>query len=316
MSQPISRLNLIQRAMQRANLSREPDVAVADTIEEAAVRPHLEPSRKPTNSVSSIRLREDEAPQIVRLAEPVQLDRAKLQASCVVMPDNKSSLTYNEFRSLKRKLIPMTCDAEGSTSRNLVMITSALPGEGKTFTTMNLAIVLAAEPNLNVILVDGDVVQNSIAKYFQSESQDGLVDLLTGKRDNIEHVLHPCADLPRLHVLFAGKHDAAAPELLASRRMGDICTSLSQRFTRSIVLFDAPPVLAASEPAAMAAHVHHLVMLVAAGRTARSQVEAALDEVVCCPSISLLFNRSPEWEQPRSGVYGYYGYSADKFRDE
>jgi receptor protein-tyrosine kinase len=301
--------------MQRANLSREPGNAVADAVADSAGQKNIEHSRKLTLGVSSIRRQEDEPIQIAHQAEQIQLNHAKLRASRIVMPDSKSSLTYNEFRSLKRKLIPMTCDAEtGDSSRNLVMITSALPGEGKTFTTLNLAIVLAAEPNLNVILVDGDVIQNSIAQYFQGEHQEGLIELLTGTRDNIADVLHPCADLPRLHVLFAGKNNETAPELLASRRMAGICTSLSRHFKRSIVLFDAPPLLAASEPAAMAAHVHHLIMLVSAGRTARRQVEAALDEVARCPSISLLFNRSPEWEQPRSGVYGYYGYSSNNFR--
>ena len=278
MSEPTSRLNLIQRAMQGAALS------------------------------------EAEPAQIAREAEPVHLNYAKLRASRIVTPDNKSSAAYNEFRSLKRKLIPMTRDPEtGAMTRNVVMVTSSLPGEGKTFTAVNLAICLAAEHNLNVILADGDVVRGCIADYFHGEDQDGLVELLRDKRQRIGDMLHPCADLPGLHVFFAGKRDEAAHELFASRRMADICAALSKHFQQSIVLFDTPPVLATSETAAMAAHAHHLLMLIAAGQAARHQVEAALAEVSCCPSISLLFNRAPQWEQPLSRYdYYYYGDGRDK----
>ncbi len=310
MSDQSTRLNLIQRAMQRAALTREP--VPAEIAEEAPARPaYVEP--KPVNGAAPAPPREAEPVQRPREGEPVHLDYAKLRASRIVTPDNKNSATYNEFRSLKRKLMPMLRDpSTGAMSRNVIMVTSALPGEGKTFTVMNLAIGLAAESNLDVILVDGDVVRGSIANYFHGEDQDGLVELLTETRQNIDEVLHPCADLPGLHVLFAGKHHETTPELLASRRMADIRTALSKRFAQSIVLFDAPPVLAASEPASMVAHADHLIMLVAAGQAGRHQVEEALAEVASCPSISLLFNRSPQWERPLSYPYYYYGYGRDK----
>jgi protein-tyrosine kinase len=308
-SEPTSRLNLIQRAMQRAALAREAVPVSGGALEETNVPPQSAFSeQKWVNGAPSLLGSEAEPVQTSRDTAPVHLDYAKLRASRIVTPDNKSSAAYNEFRSIKRKLIPMTRDPEtGAMTRNVVMVTSALPREGKTFTVTNLAIGLAAERNLNVILVDGDVVHGSIADYFHGEDHDGLVELLTEKRQRIDDVLHPCADLPGLHVLFAGKRHEAAPELLASRRMADICSALSKHFRQSIVLFDTPPVLAASEPAAMAAHAHHLIMLIAAGQAARHQVEAALAEVSCCPSISLLFNRSPQWERPLSDTYYYVG---------
>jgi len=262
----------------------EPPYRTAEPLHRAA-----EPGRLPIN------------------AQPVHLDYAKLRASRIVTPDDKSSAAYNEFRSLKRKLIPMTRDPETEVmTRNVVMVTSALPREGKTFTAMSLAICLAAERNLNVILVDGDVVRGSIADYFHGRDFDGLVELLTETGGRIDDMLHPCVELPGLHILFAGRRHETTPELLASRRMGDICAALSKQFKHSIVLFDTPPVLAASEPAAMAAHAHHLIMLVASGQAGRHQIEAALAEVSSCPSISLLFNRSSEWQRPLSNSSYYY----------
>jgi protein-tyrosine kinase len=306
-SEPKLRLNLIQRAMQRATLPRQTVPVDDGPVKGIQERPQIAFSeQKWANGAAS--MPHVEPAQIARIAQPVHLDYAKLRASRIVTPDNKRSGAYNEFRSLKRKLLPMTLDPEtGIVARNVVMVTSALPREGKTFTAMGFAISLAAESNLNVILVDGDVVRGSIADYFHGEDQDGLVELLTGKRQRIDDLLHPCSDLPRLHVLFAGKRHEAAPEMLASSRMGEICAALSKHFQQSIVLFDAPPVLAASEPAAMAAHAHHLIMLVASDRSARHQVESALAEVSCCPSISLLFNKSPRWQRPLSDPYYYYG---------
>ena len=324
MSEPTSRLNLIQRAMQRAASSGE-----VGAIKQTNGRPQSVLSgQKRANGAPPMPHRAAESPyraaeplhraaeplhhaaepaRIARDTEPVHLDYAKLRASRIVTPDSKSSAAYNEFRSLKRKLIPMTLDPQtGVMTRNVMMITSALPREGKTFTAMSLAICLAAESNLNVILVDGDVVRGSIADYFNGQDLDGLVELLTEKRDRIDDMLHPCVELPGLHILFAGRRHEATPELLASRRMGDICGALSKEFKQSIVLFDTPPVLAASEPAAMAAHAHHLIMLVASGQAGRHQIEAALAEVSCCPSISLLFNRSSEWQRPLSNPSYYY----------
>jgi receptor protein-tyrosine kinase len=315
MSELTTRLNLIQRAMQRGSLSREAVPVDDAALKQANDRPQ---SARPEQAGTVIspppmpRTKPKPA-QTTREATPVHLDCSKLRASRIATPDDKSSATYNEFRSLKRKLLPMTRDPEtGLMARNVVMVTSALPREGKTFSVMNLAICLAAERNLDVILVDGDVVRGSIGQYFESEYQDGLVDLLTEKRQRIEDVLHPCAGLPKLHVLFAGKRDEAAPELLASPRMVEICGALSKRFQHSIVLFDTPPILAASESTALAAHAHHLIMLVASGQAGRNQIKAALTEVSACPSISLLFNRSAQWQRPLSDPSYYYGYGLDE----
>jgi len=311
MSDPSSRLNLIARAMQREALAREgigpSQVAEPERvpISAEATQASQGAAKSPTSAASPIRAEVVEPLQL-RKGQPVRLDAAKLTASRISSPENVDSVTYSEFRSLKRKLIPMTSDPEtGAITRNLVMVTSALPGEGKTFTAMNLAVALAAEPNLNVILVDADFVRSSIATYFQPSEGNGLLELLTGEHKRLDEVLHPCIDLPQLHVIFSGARHDSTPELLASRGMEELCAALSKQFPESIVLFDTPPVLAASEATAMAAHVHHVLMVVAAGRSERSQVQAALTEVSRCPSMALVFNRSPQWERPLNYMYSY-----------
>ena len=306
MTETPPRLNLIQRAMRHStplHKSGRADHAAPEKINDKTQIGFTD--LKPTTDAA--------ASERGGEGKPVQLDYAKLRASRIATPKDKTSATYNEFRSVKRKLLSMVRDPKTGAAKtgNVVMITSALPGEGKTFTAMNLAIGLAAEYNLNVILVDGDVVRGSIAGYFRSEDQDGLVDLLTHKQERIENVLHSCSDFPNLHVLFAGNPNESAPELLASQRMSVICTGLSRRCQNGIVIVDSPPILVSSEPASMTAHIDHLIMLVAAGQAGRHQIEQALSEVARCQSISLLFNRSPEWERPLPH-YNYYGYGQDK----
>ncbi len=235
----------------------------------------------------------------------MHLNLGRLREGRMVTPDNRASVTYNEFRAIKRKLLPMTRDPEThATTKNIVMVTSALAGAGKTYTAMNLAICLAAERNLDVILVDGDVVRASVAHYFEGAPAEGLLDLLTGRRQLIDEVLTRCAEVPNLHLLFAGRRDDTSPELLASQRMAEVCSALSRRFRESVVVIDAPPVLATAEPSALAMHVNHLLMVVAAGQASRHHVEEALAGVVACPSINLIFNKSPEWQ--RSTPYSYY----------
>ncbi|GAA0540537.1 receptor protein-tyrosine kinase [Rhizomicrobium palustre] len=307
-----ARLNLIQRAMREAALKRPPEEGMDRTeplfepVLEAAASVREAPPREPPPREP---IREELRPAYAQTPDrTVRLAVGRLKEGRMITPDARGTVTYNEFRSIKRKLLPSTRDpATKATTKNIVMITSALAGEGKTYTAMNLAICLAAEKNLDVILVDGDVVRASVSQYFENAPREGLLDLLTGRRQNLDEVLTRCADIPNLHVLFSGSRDETSPELLASQRMADICTQLSRRFRESIVVIDAPPVLATAEPAALAMHVHHLIMVVAAGQVARHHVEEALQGVVACPSISLIFNKAPEWQRatPYSDYYRY-----------
>ncbi len=323
MSEPTSRLNLIQRAMQQAATKRAQKPAGDDgVVAEARLEPTTELRDLPKQEVAAEPREAAAAPKrangqaaaaTMRQApsQALRLSLNKLRDARMVTPDNRASVTYNEFRAIKRKLLPMTRDPETkATTRNIVMITSALAGEGKTYTALNLAICLAAERNLEVILVDGDVVRSSIGQFFEGAPEEGLLDLLTGRRQQIDEVLTRCSDVPNLHVLFSGRRDDTSPELLASQRMAEVCSALSRRFRDCVVVIDAPPVLATAEPSALAMHVHHLIMVVAAGQVARHHIEEALAGVAACPSINLVFNKSPEWQ--RATPYPYYYNYAEK----
>jgi receptor protein-tyrosine kinase len=239
----------------------------------------------------------------------VQLDFRVLRQNGMITPDNMASVISNEFRGIKRKLLQKARDPETRVAvNNLIMVTSSLPGEGKTFTSVNLAISLAAERGLQVLLLDGDVIRPSIGNMFKSTPQEGLTDLLAGKVKRVSDVMCRCAEIPNLAILFSGTSHINSPELISSTAMADLCTELSTRYSDRIIVIDTPPVLASPEPASLASYVHQLVMVVAADQTDRHQLKKSLDAIASCKNISLLFNKAPRWNE--TDYTPYYGYAS------
>jgi protein-tyrosine kinase len=240
---------------------------------------------------------------------PVRLAFPRLRREGMLTPDNMTSGIGFEFRSIKRKLLSSVRSAQKQGHPgNLVVVTSPRPGDGKTFTSINLAVGLATERDVNVLLVDADIVRQKLTALFEPSKGLGLMDVIKDQRTDIAAVTHRCTDLPNLSVVFSGPHDDRTPELLASRRMGEICDEISRRYGDGIVIFDTPPVLASPETVSIAAFAHQIVMVVASGQTRRSQLQQALDDVAVCPNLSLLLNKAPEWNSVQGDTYYYYGY--------
>jgi receptor protein-tyrosine kinase len=239
----------------------------------------------------------------------VRLDLAQMRRHAMVTPDSLTSQLSNEYRSIKRKILRKARDPQTrATVKNLVMITSAVPKEGKTFTAINLAMSLAAERGLSVLLVDGDVVRPSVHSVFRSHPDVGLLDLLSGKVNRVADVTYRCADQPNLSVIFSGRPVANSPELVSSARMLEVCNELASTPDR-IVVIDTPPVLGAPEAAALAPNMHQAIVVVASDQADRHQLRRTLDSVSTCRSISLLFNKAPSWHEVD---YAPYYYQASK----
>jgi receptor protein-tyrosine kinase len=246
-----------------------------------------------------------------QVTRQVRLDFRTLRQSGMITPDGLSSGLSNEFRGIKRKLLQKVRDPKTrATVNNLVMVTSSLPGEGKTFSSMNLAISLAAEKGLRVLLIDADVIRPSVGNMFISPPSEGLTDLLSGSVKTVSEVTYGCPDVPNLSVIFAGNPKVNSPELISSGQMASLCQSLSTGVSDRVIVIDTPPVLASTESAILASYVHQLIMVVSSGQTDKMQLRRALDSVSSCPNISLLFNKAPRWNEAEyNGYYGYgYGY--------
>jgi receptor protein-tyrosine kinase len=246
----------------------------------------------------------------------VQLNLGRCREEKILFPGSAEVETHNEFRAVKRRLLLAMSGVNVNTGYpNTVLITSAMPREGKTFTALNLALTLAAERDIHVLLMEGDVVNPSLHDYFTSAKvRKGLTDVLNGTVPAACEVVHPCAGVANLSVMFAGTPDPRAPELMASARMPEVLAQLSASYRDLFVVIDCSPVIS-PEPAALCAHVHHSIMVVAAEQTSRLQLQEALNHVSASPQVSLLFNKSPRWRK-HGAYYGYgYGTTADAPRD-
>jgi len=238
----------------------------------------------------------------------VDFDLAYLKERGFITPDTKDSQIAHEFRVLKRPIIRNAQGRSGATIRNgnLVMVTSSMPGEGKSFTAANLALSMAMEIDTTVLLVDGDVARPSLPGVFRIPPSPGLMDLLT--RDDLEigDVLLQ-TNIERLAFLPAGSRHRYATELLASERMAALLRELASRYRNRIVIFDSPPLLATAEAPALAAQMGQIVMVVASDSTPRRTLSHALASIERCEVVLMMLNKAV-----KSEVGLYYGYySAD-----
>jgi protein-tyrosine kinase len=242
-------------------------------------------------------------------AEPsvaVTLDLERLERLGHVVPRQGRSTVGEEFRQIKRSLLKNARGKESAANRlSLIMVTSALPGEGKTFCALNLAMSMAVEIDMSVLLVDADVVRSELMRRLRIRARKGLLDLLTEPGLNLSDVVLR-TNVPKLAVLPAGTRNNLSTELLASEAMEALLVSLATGYPDHVVIFDAPPLLMTSEAKLLASRVGQVVLVVEASNTQRSDVAQALAALEQCPNVTLALNKAHMPEVPRS--YGdYYG---------
>lgn len=241
------------------------------------------------------------------LARHVVLDLARLKQRGFVTPDAPKSQIADEFRVLKRPIIRNALGHAGVRVKhgNLVMVTSALPGEGKTFTSLNLALSIAMEIDSTVLLVDGDVAHPTIPGLLGCPHSPGMLDLLT--RDNLDFADAMLkTNVDKLTLLPAGTRHRRSTELLASEQMASLLRELASRYSDRIIIFDSPPLLATTEARVLATHMGQVVMVVAADATSQHAVSQALSTIESCDIVLMALNKAS-----RTDVGTYYGYYGD-----
>jgi receptor protein-tyrosine kinase len=232
----------------------------------------------------------------------ITLDYDNLNKLGFITPKYEIGNLEEEYRSIKR---PILRNAFGKGAApvpfgNLVMVTSALPGEGKSFTSLNLAMSMAMERDSTVLLIDGDVIRASVSKMLGVENSLGLTDLLEGKEGGVESVILS-TDNPKLKIIPAGSRQTYSTELIASDMMGELAKELSSRYSDRIILFDAPPLLATTEAVVLTHIMGQIIVVVEAGKSIKDEVKAALSEIDDEKVVGLILNKS------RKGGVGSYG---------
>jgi len=243
----------------------------------------------------------------------IEVDREMLRDAGYLAPADQERFLAEQYRILKRPLIDNAFGrgAYMGDDANLIMVTSALPGDGKTFNCINLALSMAIEKDVSVLLVDADVAKPHISRLFGIDDKPGLIDLLKDKSIDVDTVVMR-TDIPGLRILPAGCPDEHATELLASRRMGKVINELSKAYPDRVVIFDSPPILATSESRVLASFMGQIVMVVCAGWTPQQAVEDALENLDDSKAINLILNQSASGSGSASyGAYKY-GYGSKK----
>jgi protein-tyrosine kinase len=254
--------------------------------------------------------RRREAPGIGAAAVPaVALDQHALRAAGMLPPAHQEHELAQQYRRIKRPLInnALGRGVAPLTRGNVIMITSAVPGEGKTFMALNLALSMRLEEDVTVLLVDGDVVNPRLSQILGVENRPGLLDSARDASLPASAAILP-TDLPGLSFLPAGRQDANATELVASARMHEVVSKLGSDDPARLVLFDSAPLLVTTEAQALTHFAGQVLVVVRADHTPQHVVFDALETLADDKPISLVLNQT--MRHSHSGYYYEYGTGA------
>ena len=236
----------------------------------------------------------------------VELDLERMRANGLVTAAGGRTQLLEDFRIIKRPLLERAFAARvpGERPANLVMITSARPGEGKTWCSINLAMSIAMELDHTVLLVEADVARPSVLKTLGLPPQRGLMDVLLDTRLDVADVMLR-TNVDTLSILPAGSSTPRATELLASSAMGSLLAEIATRYPDRVVIFDSPPLLATSEARALATYMGQIAVVVEAEKTTQHAVMEALARLEGCSNVNLIYNKSRDIP----GLTEAYGYN-------
>ncbi|GAB6067013.1 hypothetical protein JCM13664_03310 [Methylothermus subterraneus] len=280
-------MSIIEKALEKQEASPESRAPVAEG-EIAACE--STPAPKPERST----------PQ----SQQIQVDVAKLLEQGMLSPDAAQGQLAEEYRLIKR---PLLINAFGETrnriaNANLILVTSSVPGEGKTFNAVNLALSIAAERDKTVLLVDADVVKPAISRLFGVSDRAGLIDLLENQATFSEVLLR--TDIPKLTLLPSGRRHSHATELLASEAMAKLAAEMSRRYPDRVIIFDSPPLLATTQASVLASHVGQVLLVVESESTPQYLVKEAVEMLSDCELVGCILNKTTQG----FGLGYYYGY--------
>lgn len=242
------------------------------------------------------------------------LDFTHMRENGTITPFNRRTRISEEIRLIKRRLMRrMSVNRTDTPSgkrrgrEHVILVTSAKPGDGKSFFATNLALSIVLDEGLNVLLVDADVARPALSEFIGAKPGVGLTDLLQDSPPKLNEVLqrernHPLTFLP------AGNAVASATDLFGSQKMVTLMDDIAMRYTDRIIILDAPPLLASTEPVVLAQHVGQTVFVIDAEKTSRKAIETALELLDSHENLNLVLNNAATAGQSEQfgSYYDYY----------
>lgn len=240
--------------------------------------------------------------------KPEEIDLVALREAGYITPDMPPNLMSEEFRIIKRTIL-LNAFSKGDKqipNGNVILVTSSNPGEGKTFCAINLALSIATEQDVTVLLVDADFSKPEVLNRLGVSGGRGLMDVVAD--DDID--LASClirTSIPNLVLLPAGRQHNLTTELLASERMEKMAREIGSRYRDRIVIFDSPPVLASSAASVLALYMGQTVFVIEAEKTTEPQIKESLSMISSCENINLILNKT-RYSGSNKKFASYYGY--------
>jgi protein-tyrosine kinase len=240
----------------------------------------------------------------------VTIDQSTLRSNGIITSDHLRTRTTEEFRLIKRGLLHHYT-RNGTDRQNLVLITSAVSGEGKSFCALNIAMSMALEENFRVLLIDCDFANSTVMRTLGIKAKMGLMDVLMDERVDLSDVLLR-TDIDRLSILPPGTPNSRSAEFLGSKRMANLVNELAHRYGDRFIIFDTPPVLMKADTSVLSSHVGQIVFVIRSESTSRDTVKEALDLIAGNPNINLLLNGTRETFGSHQFGQDYYQYHKKK----
>lgn len=288
-------MSLIEEALKRAK--RDVPVETKPVRPRAEVRPAAAPGRLAATLA----------------ARPTyDINRESLRVAGLAPQGSAERRLTSEYRAIKRALLATLARRTGESAArgNSIMVASAMPGEGKTFTSINLAISLAAERDWTVILVDADGAKRHLTSALGMRDERGLFDVLGDQSLTLADVAFR-TNIPGLCVIPAGRFSDSATELMSSARMSQVLGDLLREDPHTIVLFDSSPILLTTESRALADAVNQVLLVVRADHTPRASVQEAIGALGEGHNIGMILN---EYQGTALQQSYYEGDDADRTR--
>lgn len=239
----------------------------------------------------------------------MKLDRAHLRAQGALPPLEHERQLAEQYRRIKRPLVAYAQqpgDVEAVATRHLILVASAIPGEGKTFTSINLAINLALEKDMSVVLVDADIAKPHVSELFGLRGERGLFDALADETIDAETLIVD-TDVPNLSFLPAGVANDGSAELLASHRMNALMQQVVARDPRRLIVIDSPPLLLTNESRELVNIAGQVVLVVRSSSTEQHAVTEAVSLIPDGKNVGLILNQVDP-SSPDVQIYGYGRY--------
>ncbi|MCC5451136.1 XrtA-associated tyrosine autokinase [Rheinheimera sp. UJ51] len=282
-------MSLIEKAIQQqqANQQSQPQSAsAADPVIEVTMAEHEHKDRP---------------------AKPIiTLNLDALRQKNFVSLSAERRLINEEYRVIKRKILNNAFGQLSTTLHhpNLVLVSSSRPGEGKTFTSINLALSMALEQDKTILLVDTDVLRPSVSKTLNLNLEYGLTEYLLSDSLSVEDIIYS-TNVDRLKIIGAGQPHHLSTELLASEKMLKLSREFAERYPDRLVIFDAPPLLGVNETAVLAAMCGQAIIVVEENRSKVSEIEQAASLLPENLAVGFVINKAHR-NQGKGYGYGYY----------